>query len=114
RDAYHPIVAFLYGWTLLLVVQTGGMAGAAIIFGRYFRELTGFPIPEQAVAAIALGILTAINCFGIRAGSNVQSALMLTKLGAIAMLIGFGWMMVAPAPASSAISLPPGTGNAWQ
>ena len=31
RDAYHPIVAFLYGWTLLLVVQTGGMAGAAII-----------------------------------------------------------------------------------
>ena len=25
RDAYHPLVAFLYGWTLLLVVQTGGM-----------------------------------------------------------------------------------------
>src|ERR1700736_1928574 len=66
RDAYHPIVAFLYGWTLLLVVQTGGMAGAAIIFGRYFRELSGLPIPEQAVAAITLGTLTAINCFGIR------------------------------------------------
>ena len=47
RDAYHPIVAFLYGWTLLLVVQTGGMAGAAIIFGRYFRELSGLAIPEQ-------------------------------------------------------------------
>src|SRR5579862_2314072 len=29
RDAYHPVVAFLYGWTLLLVVQTGGMAGSA-------------------------------------------------------------------------------------
>ncbi len=114
RDAYHPIVAFLYGWTLLLVVQTGGMAGAAIIFGRYFRELSGLPIPEQLVAAITLAILTAINCFGIRAGSNVQSALMLTKLGAIVMLIGFGWMMVAPAPVSPAISLPPGTNNAWQ
>ncbi|HKP92807.1 MAG TPA: amino acid permease, partial [Chthoniobacterales bacterium] len=97
REAYHPIVAFLYGWTLLLVVQTGGMAGAAIIFGRYFRELTGLGIPEQAVAALALALLTAINCFGIRAGSNVQSALMLTKLGAIIMLIGFGWMAVAPA-----------------
>src|SRR5437588_11869645 len=83
RDAYHPIVAFLYGWTLLLVVQTGGMAGAAIIFGRYFHDLTGLPIAEQAVAAITLGTLTAINCSGIRAGSNVQSALMLTKLGAI-------------------------------
>src|SRR6195256_5419956 len=107
REAYHPIVAFLYGWTLLLVVQTGGMAGAAIIFGRYFRELSGLPIPEQAVAAVALGILTAINCFGIRAGSNVQSALMLTKLGAIVMLIGVGWIMVAPAAPSLTTSVTP-------
>jgi APA family basic amino acid/polyamine antiporter len=114
RDAYHPIVAFLYGWTLLLVVQTGGMAGAAIIFGRYFRELTGFAVPEQVIAAITLAILTAINCFGIRAGSNVQSALMLTKLGAIAMLIGVGWTMVAPAAPGLTISLPPPAGNAWQ
>src|ERR1700704_3423794 len=107
RDAYHPIVAFLYGWTLLLVVQTGGMAGAAIIFCRYFRELSGLAVPEQAVAAIALGVLTAINCFGIRAGSNVQSALMLTKLGAIVMLIGVGWMMVAPAAPSLTTSVTP-------
>jgi basic amino acid/polyamine antiporter, APA family len=91
RDAYHPIVAFLYGWTLLLVVQTGGMAGAAIIFGRYFRELSGLAIPEQAVAAVTLGVLTLVNCLGIRSGSNVQSALMLTKLGAIVLLIGVGW-----------------------
>src|SRR3954464_13292991 len=80
RDAYHPIVAFLYGWTLLLVVQTGGMAGAAIIFGRYFRELTGLGVPEQAVAATTLAILTIVNCLGVRAGSNVQNALMVTKL----------------------------------
>ena len=96
RDAYHPIVAFLYGWTLLLVVQTGGMAGAAIIFGRYFRELSGLAIPEQAVAAVTLGVLTLINCLGIRSGSNVQSALMLTKLGAIALLIAVG-LFAAPA-----------------
>src|SRR3954469_23283779 len=84
RDAWHPLVAFLYGWTLLLVVQTGGMAGAAIIFGRYFHELTGLAIPEQATAAIVLGVLTAINCFGIRAGSNVQSFFMIVKLAVIA------------------------------
>ena len=99
RDAYHPIVAFLYGWTLLLVVQTGGMAGAAIIFGRYFRELSGLAIPEQVIAATTLGVLTLINCFGIRAGSNVQSALMLTKLAAIALLIGVGWIVAGPATA---------------
>ena len=114
RDAYHPMVAFLYGWTLLLVIQTGGMAGAAIIFGRYFQELTGLPIPEQAVAAITLGMLTAINCFGIRAGSNVQSALMLTKLGAIAMLIGFGWMIVEPSGGGLTSSSPVVAGNNWQ
>ena len=90
RDAYHPVVAFLYGWTLLLVVQTGGMAGAAIIFGRYFCELSGLSISEQVVATLALAILTAINCLGVRAGSNVQSALMLIKLVAIALLIGVG------------------------
>src|SRR5881392_2184739 len=100
RDAYHPIVAFLYGWTLLLVVQTGGMAGAAIIFGRYFCELFGFSISEQFVATLALAILTAINCLGVRAGSNVQSALMLIKLVAIALLIGvvcFGSVKTNPA-----------------
>ncbi len=102
RDAYHPIVAFLYGWTLLLVVQTGGMAGAAIIFGRYFRELTGLGVPEQAVAAATLAILTVVNCLGVRAGSNVQSALMLTKLAAIALLIGVG--LFASVPAASAAS----------
>ena len=102
RDAYHPIVAFLYGWTLLLVVQTGGMAGSAIIFGRYFRELTGLGIPEQVVAAATLAILTIVNCLGVRAGSNLQSALMLTKLAAIAVLIGVGLFVAAPAPSMSA------------
>src|SRR2546430_1187973 len=90
RDAYRPIVAFLYGWTLLLVVQTGGMAGAAIIFGRYFCELFGLSISEQVIAISALATLTAVNCLGVRAGSNVQSALMLIKLVAIALLIGVG------------------------
>src|SRR4051812_48993852 len=36
RDAYHPIVAFLYGWTLLLVVQTGGVGASGRLLGRCF------------------------------------------------------------------------------
>ena len=102
RDAYGPVVAFLYGWTLLLVTQTGGMAGAAIIFGRYFRELSGLGVPEQVVAASTLGILTVINCLGVRAGSNVQSALMIIKLAAIAMLIGVGFIFLTPATTAPA------------
>jgi APA family basic amino acid/polyamine antiporter len=103
RDAYHPLVAFLYGWTLLLVVQTGGMAGAAIIFGRYVRELTGAQTSEGLIAAIALGVLTLVNCAGVRAGSNVQSALMIAKLAAIAMLIGAGAIFI---PGVQAVARP--------
>jgi APA family basic amino acid/polyamine antiporter len=111
RDAYHPMVAFLYGWTLLLVTQTGGMAGAAIVFGNYFREISGVALPASWLAVIALALLTAINCAGVRAGSNVQSALMITKIAAIAMLIGVGWLAVGPAPAAAPMAAEHGSGG---
>src|SRR5689334_7114811 len=41
RESYHPMVAFEYGWVLLLVTQTGGMAAVAITFAGYFRQLSG-------------------------------------------------------------------------
>jgi len=91
RDAYHPTVAFLYGWSLLLVIQSGGMAAVAITFARYFAELTRAPLAEGAIAALALTFLTAINCLGVRAGSNVQSVLMVLKIIAIAALVFCGW-----------------------
>src|SRR6266540_2498105 len=43
RDAFHPVVAFLYGWALLLVIHSGGMAAVAVTFARYFLELTHLP-----------------------------------------------------------------------
>ena len=102
RDAYNPMLAFLYGWALLLVVQGGAMAGAAIIFGNYFRELTGTHVPVPVIAVTAIGALTAINCLGVRAGSNVQNALTLTKILAIVFLILAGWIAVAPVTSSGA------------
>ncbi|HEY8133370.1 MAG TPA: amino acid permease [Thermoanaerobaculia bacterium] len=103
RDAFHPAVAFLYGWALLLVVQTGGMAAVAATFGKYFVELSGATIPDAAVAVVALVILTVINCLGVRSGSNTQSALMLLKLAAIGALIVAGFAYRgggAPPPAA--------------
>jgi APA family basic amino acid/polyamine antiporter len=98
REAYHPAVAFVYGWGLLLVTQTGGMAAVAVIFASYFRALTGAMWNESIVAATALLILTGINCFGARAGSNVQSGLMLLKIGAIAALVIIGLTVGAHSP----------------
>ena len=95
-------MAFLYGWSLLLVIQSGGMAAVAITFARYFAELTRAPLSEGAIAALALILLTAINCLGVRAGSNVQSALMVLKIAAIAMLVFCGFWFSTGAQAVGA------------
>jgi APA family basic amino acid/polyamine antiporter len=94
RDSYHPLVAFLYGWVLLLVIQTGGMAAVTVTFARYFLELTGFHAAEWQIAVVTLLILTVINCMGVRAGGTLQSTLMATKIVAIALLIGAGAFLV--------------------
>ena len=86
REALHPAVAFIYGWVLLLVIQTGGMAAVAVTFARYFLELTGWPLADSLVAAAALALLTLINCLGVKAGSRLQAALTLTAIAAIALL----------------------------
>src|SRR5437773_7755125 len=77
RDAYHPAVAFLYGWGLLLVIQSGGMAAVSATFAKYAVELTGIPIRDSILAAIALAVLTLINCLGVRSGASAQNLLML-------------------------------------
>jgi basic amino acid/polyamine antiporter, APA family len=94
REAYHPLVAFLYGWVLLLVIQTGGMAAVTVTFSRYFLELTGWHAAEWQIAVITLFVLTVVNCLGVRAGGTLQSALMATKILAIALLIGAGAFLV--------------------
>lgn len=93
REAYHPAVAFIYGWCLLLVMQTGGMAAVAVTFGRYFLELTGLATADWMIAAIALAVLTIINCLGVRAGSTVQSVLMVLKIAAIVGLVLCGLLL---------------------
>jgi APA family basic amino acid/polyamine antiporter len=86
REALHPAVAFIYGWVLLLVIQTGGIAAVAVTFSRYFLELTQWPISDSSGTVLALALLTAINCLGVRAGSGVQSVMTLTAIGAIGLL----------------------------
>lgn len=109
REAFHPGLAFLYGWVLLLVIQTGGMAAVAVTFAAYFLELTGLPLSPAAVAALALGALALVNCLGVGVGSRVQSGLMVLKILAIlALVAGGGWFLVRTGVASPAAAAPPG------
>lgn len=105
RDAYHPSLAFVYGWSLLLVIQTGGMAAVAVTFARYFVELTGIGLSDWIVALIALGTLTVINCFGVRVGSTVQNILMTLKIAAIVVLVICGFALAKPSDAPVTVLL---------
>ncbi|PYS51997.1 MAG: amino acid transporter [Acidobacteria bacterium] len=94
RKAYHPSIAFIYGWGLLLVTQTGGMAAVAVTFSKYFLEVTHAPLSAPVVTILALALLTVINCLGVRAGSSTQNLLMVLKILAIVALVFCGLFFV--------------------
>src|SRR5260370_42196505 len=50
RDAYHPVIAFVYGWVLLLVTQTGGMAAVGPPLAGCFRGISGVPVNGRCIA----------------------------------------------------------------
>src|SRR5260370_5200568 len=79
------------------------MAAVAITFARYVSGLTGQLTSDSALAVAALALLTLVNCFGVRSGSNAQSVLMILKILAIAALVAVGlWL----APASHELAVP--------
>lgn len=108
REAFHPLLAFLFGWALLLVTQTGGMAAVAVTFARYFREVTGSALSDGLLAAITLGALTLINGLGVSFGARFQSVLMVAKVLAIAALVAGGLFAPAAAVARAAPRSPGG------
>src|SRR5437868_3426904 len=103
REAFHPGLAFVYGWALLLVTQSGGMAAVAVTFAKYVCSLGRMEANDNIAALLAtivLLVLTIINCLGVRAGSTTQNLFMILKLIAIAALVAFG-LTVTSAPASA-------------
>jgi APA family basic amino acid/polyamine antiporter len=116
REAMHPLVGFLYGWSLLFVIQTGGMAAVALIFANHLFELIGVHASEFSAALLgcaALVLLTIINCIGVRAGSVTQNVFMILKLVAIALLVLFGLLLAEPASSVAAPATHAAT-STWQ
>lgn len=96
REGWHPLAGFLYGWALLLLIETGAIAAVAITFGHYALRLAGrsdLAVVPIAVAAIVL--LSVINYLGVKPGSRVLNVLVVLKVAALATLIGAG--ALAPA-----------------
>ena len=102
RDAFGPLPGFLYGWTELLVINSGGIAAVSVTFATYAVSLGGWPVRATtplAVAAIAL--LSGVNYLGIKPGSVTQNILTVLKLVALTALIVLGLLAVAPAAAAA-------------
>jgi APA family basic amino acid/polyamine antiporter len=112
RETFGPLPAFLYGWTLVLVIATGAIAAVAVTFADYTLALAGLPhrfsVP-LAVAAIVL--LAGINYLGVRPAAITQNIFTILKLVALAALIAAGLFLAAPSPPLAAPSLPGAVGG---
>jgi APA family basic amino acid/polyamine antiporter len=87
-EAYGPLVGFLYGWTLFIVIQTAAIAAVAVGFARYLGFL--LPLDATAIRVVAIAsivLLTAINCYGAKLGAVVQNIFTFLKVGALAAIV---------------------------
>jgi APA family basic amino acid/polyamine antiporter len=88
REAFHPMVAFLYGWGLLLIVQSGATAAVAVAFAEYVVRLVA--LPEGTARWLAAAILLALAAFhalGIKPGAVLINLITFSKTLALAALI---------------------------
>jgi len=107
RETFGPLSAFLYGWTLVLVIATGAIAAVAVTFADYALALFGAPHRYSMPLAIAsIVLLSGINYVGVRPAAITQNIFTVLKLAALAALIGAGLAVTVPAPSSTA-PLPP-------
>jgi APA family basic amino acid/polyamine antiporter len=106
RDAYGKLPAFLYAWTLLLVIATGAIAAVAVTFASYMATLAGLgPAARLPLAVGAIVLLSAVNYVGVRPGAITQNVLTVLKLGALGILVVAG-LILAPVPLPSEQHLP--------
>ena len=97
RDAFGPLLAFLYGWALLLVISTGATAGVAMTFASYASELLHLPgNAHKPLAIAAIALLSAVNYVGVKSGAIAQNVMTVLKLSGLALLIGAGLFMALP------------------
>jgi basic amino acid/polyamine antiporter, APA family len=104
REAYNPLVGFLYGWAFFAVIQTGTIAAVGVAFAKfasyllpalseknYLLQLGGFRISAgQLLAIFTIVLLTWVNTQGLQHGRWVQLIFTLAKIGAIGVLIVMG------------------------
>lgn len=104
REAYNPLIAFLYGWAFFVVIECGTIAAVAVAFAKYLAyifhglgedhllvSIGSFHISIAQVVAIGLIVLLSfINTKGINKGRLIQGVFTVAKILALGLLIIFG------------------------
>src|SRR3989442_510428 len=115
RETWGPLPAFLYGWTLLLVIATGAIAAVAVTFANYALALAGLPQPLTVPVAVgAIVLVSGVNYVGVKPAAITQNIFTILKLVALAALIAAG--LVAVTSTALYRPLPPSTAPAgwWE
>lgn len=120
RDAFGSFAAFLYGWTLFLVISSGSVATLAVATASYMGQLVELSeLAKKAIAVLMIVLVTWTNVRGTRQSASVQNVTTLLKVVAIlvmsALLIAFGDAFTwsgTPAAGTEPVSLVAGVGLA--
>jgi basic amino acid/polyamine antiporter, APA family len=92
RDCFGRLPAFLYGWTLFLVVATGGIATLAVAFSAYLGNIVPLtPFATKLAAVVMIGVITIVNIYGTRESSDLQNWTTYIK---IALILGMSALLL--------------------
>jgi APA family basic amino acid/polyamine antiporter len=99
KEAYAPVVGFLWGWAMFWVMHSGIIAAIAVVFARYVAYF--YPMEDAGIKAAAIGCILAlsgVNYFGVRLGSTLQTVITAGKMLAIALIIVAGFLLGSRLP----------------
>ncbi len=102
REAYGPMLGFLWGWAMFWTMHSGIIAVIAMVFAFYAAFL--FPLGDvgsRVAALTVIWLLTWVNYRGVRQASNLQTAFTLVKVLAIVLMVIVGFALGSPAESSS-------------
>ncbi len=98
RDGLHPLLGFLYGWALIVSIESGAVAAVALTFAQYALRLAGGTEAAAAPLAVAsIVLLSVVNALGVKPGSRVLNVFVVLKVAALALLIFAGLLIGAHA-----------------
>ncbi|GHM99680.1 amino acid transporter [Cytophagales bacterium WSM2-2] len=108
KEAYNPLIAFLYGWSYFAVIQTGTIAAVGVAFAKFMAYIVPWASEDlvlidlsfvqitsaQLISIFTIILLTYINTRGVQGGKMIQTFLTVVKLASLFGLIVFGFIMM--------------------